>query len=138
MDAISIVGCVAIMLFESSVTTLGKYHANIAALICFLLVFVFELLFRKWSFRDIVAFLVVLSLATFVWYLDVLRQWNCALWILTLKTVRDSIVPPNRRQSCGALCNILDAVSGLAGARALLMQRICMTKYKRVCVNKYK
>jgi hypothetical protein len=118
MDAISLGGCVAILVFESSVTELGKYHANITALIFFLLLFVFELLFRTRLSRDIVAFLLVLSLAAFVWYLDVLRQWNCALWILTLKTVRDSIVPPNRRQNCGALCNILDAVSGLTGARA--------------------
>ena len=106
------------MMFESSVTDLGKLPANMMALVCFMLVFFFELNILQGSLRDIVAFLAVLGVAAGVWYSDVLRQWNCALWFLTLKIVRDSIVPPHRRQDCGILCTILDSVFGIAGAQA--------------------
>ena len=67
------------MMFESSVTDLGKRPANMMALVCFMLVFFFELNILQGSFRDIVAFLAVLGVAAGVWYSDVLRQWNCAL-----------------------------------------------------------
>jgi hypothetical protein len=60
-----------IMMFESSVTDLSKLPANMMALVCFMLVFFFELNILQGSFRGTVAFLAVLGVAAGVWYSDV-------------------------------------------------------------------
>ena len=50
-------------LIESSTTDVGNFPANMMALVCFLLVFFFELNTLKGSFRNIVAFLAFLNVA---------------------------------------------------------------------------
>jgi hypothetical protein len=95
------------LVFEARLRDLSPFVANTVALFSFVTLMISEL---APNFRH--EMVAIVLLAVFVMYIKVLESWNSSLWFITLKIVRDSIVPRQRRGNFGRMCTAFDSCFG--------------------------
>jgi hypothetical protein len=96
------------LVFEARMRDVSLFVANTVALFSFVALMISEL-----APKYLGEMVFIVFLAAFVMYIKVLESWNPSLWFITLKILRDMIVPRQRRTNFGRMCAAFDSCFGL-------------------------